>query len=189
MATWDTWDQSNYFLTRCMEELFDTFTPDGKPTGLAPRSRVHREGLWHRAVNVFLFQTDGRLLIQRRQLSKDVWPGAWDLSVAEHLRPGETYADGAIRGLREELGVMGVELEPLGGVATSLLDIKQTGIRDYEFQQTFRGVYDGPIQPDTEEVREVKTISLDELCAAFNERPEEFTPWFRQRSADLSLCQ
>lgn len=170
-----------------MEEIFETLTPDGKPAGLAPRSRVHREGLWHRAVNIFLFRPDGRLLIQRRQLSKDVWPGAWDLSVAEHLKPGETYADGAVRGLREELGITGVELEPLGGVAKSFLDIAETGIRDYEFQQSFRGVSDDAVTPDPGEVMEVQTITLDGLRIAFNQRPEEFTPWFRQRVADQRL--
>lgn len=47
------------------EELFETFDGDGNPTGLVPRSRVHREVHWHRAANVFLFRSDGRLLLRR----------------------------------------------------------------------------------------------------------------------------
>lgn len=101
-----------------MEEQFETFDDTGEPMGLVPRSRVHREGLWHRAVHVYLFRSDGRLLLQRRQRDKDICPGAWDLSAAEHLKPGETFRQGAIRGLQEELNVKGVELTPLGDIRT-----------------------------------------------------------------------
>ena len=48
------------------EEVFETFDAAGAPTGTAPRSRVHREGLWHRAANVLLFRSDGRLIVQQR---------------------------------------------------------------------------------------------------------------------------
>jgi isopentenyl-diphosphate delta-isomerase len=160
----------------------------GRAAGLAPRSRVHKEGLWHRAVHVFLFRSDGRLIIQRRQASKDVWPGAWDLSAAEHLRPGESYAQGALRGLREELGVETVALEPWGGISKAQLVVVEAGIMDNELQQSFRGTYDGPIVPNPEEVSAVDSIRPEDLAAAFAERPTDFTPWFRNGAADLGLC-
>ncbi len=171
-----------------MEELFETFDLEGSPLGLMPRSRVHREGIWHRAANVFLFRSDGRLLIQRRQHGKDVLPGSWDLSAAEHLKPGESYREGAARGLREELGIEAhVELEPIGEVTMARLEIARVGIKDYEFQQSFRAVYDGPVSPDVREVMVTALVSRDELAVAFAERPEDFTPWFRRRVADLDL--
>jgi isopentenyl-diphosphate delta-isomerase type 1 len=169
------------------EEMFETFDDEGRPTGLVPRSRVHREGLWHRAANVFLFRSDGRLLIQRRQPDKDVWPGAWDLSVGEHLKPGESYESAASRGLSEELGVEGVSLEALGGVARSRVEVPQAGVRDYELQRSYRAVFDGPITADPGEVAETRLIELRELAAAFAARPEEFTPWFRERAGDAGL--
>lgn len=170
-----------------MEERFQTFDESGNPLGVVARSEVHRKGLWHRAANVFLFFPDGKLLIQRRQFGKDVWPGAWDVSVAEHLKPGETFEQGAIRGLKEELGVDGVSLEPFGAVARSRLDAPESGIRDYEFQQSFRTVYSGPVFPDLREVLETRIIGLRELKAEFEELPEAFTPWFRQRARELDL--
>ena len=97
------------------EELFETYDAKGQALGLVPRSEVHRRGLWHRAVNVFLFDATGALYLQRRADTKDVAPGLWDLSAAEHLIPGETYADGALRGLAEELGVTDVTLTPFEG--------------------------------------------------------------------------
>lgn len=169
------------------EELFETFDSAGNPIGLVPRSRVHREGQWHRAANVFLFRSDGRLLLQRRRADKDVWPGAWDLSAAEHLKPGETYLQGAQRGLREELGVENVSPEFLGGVLVSRVVDADAGVRDCEFQQAFRVVFDGPVSPDPDEVSETAWYSLEELAGAFAQRPGDFTPWFRRSAAQLGL--
>lgn len=169
------------------EELFETFDDDGNPTGLVPRSRVHREGHWHRAANVFLFRSDGRLLLQRRRATKDVWPGAWDLSAAEHLKPGESYLQGALRGLREELGVENVSPEALGGVLESCVVDEKAGVRDRELQQAFRVVFDGPVSPDPDEVADTDLYSLEELAGAFTRRPRDFTPWFRTSAERLGL--
>lgn len=169
------------------EEQFETFDEHGAPAGLAPRSRVHEEGLWHRAVNVFLFRSDGRLLLQRRHRDKDVWPGAWDLSAAEHLKPGESYRDAALRGLSEELGVSDADPEPLGGVVKSRVEEARTGVRDYEFQQAYRIVFDGAVSPEPAEVAETAEFQLEELARAFAERPDDFTPWFRSTVQRLGL--
>lgn len=49
-------------------------------------------GLLHRAVYVWVFrEQDGALLVQRRSAAKKIGAGQWDLSVAEHLQPGEGY--------------------------------------------------------------------------------------------------
>jgi isopentenyl-diphosphate delta-isomerase len=171
------------------DEAFEVFAVDGSSLGLVPRSRVHREGFWHRAASVLLFRSDGRLVIQRRQWTKDVCPGLWDLSVAEHLKPGESYEQGAVRGLREELGVEGVALEPLGAMVRAKLDLPEHGVRDYELQQSFRGVFDGELRLDFAEVCEIDAITLLDLGSAFVVRPNDFTPWFRASATRLGLCK
>ncbi|MDJ0760701.1 MAG: NUDIX domain-containing protein [Woeseiaceae bacterium] len=170
-----------------MEELFDTYSEEGEPTGLVAREVVHRLGLWHRASNVFLFRPDGRLVVQRRHESKDVCPGAWDLSVAEHLRSGESFTDGATRGLREELGVSGVSLEPAGEVIQTRLEIPERNIKDYEFQCSFKGVSDAELKLQPIEVAEVQLFELDDLRLEMLNNPESFTPWFRSRAKDIGL--
>ena len=170
-----------------MQELFETFNDDDEPTGLVSRSQVHRLGLWHRASNVFLFRTDGQLVTQRRHESKDVWPGAWDLSVAEHLKPGEDFLAGAIRGLREELGVEGVTLEPASKVIRTKLKVAEMGIMDYELQVCFRGVTDADLTPQSSEVAEIRLYQLSELKADMQESLDQFTPWFRDRANDIGL--
>ena len=136
---------------------------------------------------MFLFSADGRLLIQQRQLSKDVCPGAWDLSVAEHLQSGESYVAAAVRGLREELGVDRVELQPIGALTKSRLELAAAGIRDYEMQQSFRGDFDGPVHPNAAEVRATRLVTLAQLRRDFVNRPATYTPWFRARVEELGI--
>ncbi len=162
------------------DEKFEICSCDGKALGVAPRSRVHREGLWHRAANVVLLRSDGQLILQRRQEDKDVCPQLWDLSVAEHLRPGESYRQAAARGLREELAVEGVALQPLGAVMQVRLVLPELGIKDYELQQTFYGHFDGELCPDPVEVAELATMAWPELREALDSRPQVFTPWLRR---------
>jgi len=160
-----------------MSELFETFDEAGEPLGLVAREIVHRDGLWHRSSNVFLFHPDGRLYLQRRACDKDVCPDLWDLSVGEHLQPGESHAEGAIRGLKEELHVCGVDVVTLGEVTPFRLEIPRLGIRDLELQQCFRAVYGGPVSLDPGEVADARLVTLDELRKGMHEQPGDFTPW------------
>ena len=162
-------------------ELFETFDDAGQPLGLVPRNDVHRRGLWHRASNVFLFDRDGLLYLQRRAAGKDVWPNAWDLSVGEHLQPGESFEHAAQRGLAEELSVHNVALTALGDVVRARLEIPELQIRDFEMQQSFRGLYDGAIIADAAEVADVRRLSLTALADAIAAAPDDFTPWLRSR--------
>lgn len=168
-------------------ELFEIFDESGHAIGTEYRAVVHREGYWHRASNIFVFLSGGELLIQRRQLTKDVCPGKWDVSAAEHLKPGETFEEGALRGLEEELGIVGVKLEPLGGVTKTRLELLETGVRDFEFQQSFRTVYSGSVKIDPVEVLETRTVTLEDLQQEMAVLPDNFTPWFHQRARDLGL--
>ena len=161
-----------------MTELFETFDAAGRRLGLVPRHEVHARGLWHRSVHVFLFRSDGTLCIQRRAPNKDIYPGRWDLTVGEHLQPGEDYAAAAHRGLREELGIAAVELTPLGGERPFRCDLPERGIADHELQAAFRGVFDGALEPDGVEVAAVRSIGAAELHAWVARAPADFTPWF-----------
>jgi isopentenyldiphosphate isomerase len=166
-------------------ELFETFDDCDQPLGLMPRAQVHRQGIWHRAVNVFLFDDHGQLYIQRRSSHKDVGAGLWDLSAAEHLQPGESFEEGARRGLMEELGAAGVVLTAYPGTFRHKLE--QAGVRDWEIQRCYYGHYAGPIRIDPDEVAEVRSIGRAALAAALAEDPDSYTPWFRQRVSDVDL--
>jgi isopentenyldiphosphate isomerase len=168
-------------------EYFETFDDDGRATGLVSRARVHASGLWHRSAHVFLFDSSGALYVQRRAAGKDICPGRWDFSVGEHLQPGETYLQGALRGLAEELGVTGVRLEPMNEVRRWAGAAPELGVIDRELQQAFCGCYDGPVRADPAEVAEVRALPLDRLAAWLAQTPEDFTPWFIAELDHLDL--
>ncbi|KAL0867380.1 hypothetical protein Bca101_046498 [Brassica carinata] len=91
------------------EEHFDVLTKSGEKTGVSkPRhvSEVHRDGDYHRAVNVWIFvESTQELLLQLRSDDKDSWPGRWDISSAGHISAGDPSLISAQRELEEELGI------------------------------------------------------------------------------------
>ena len=159
-------------------ELFEVLDREGRYLGIMPRAQVHRTGQWHRSVHVFLFDAEGRLWIQRRAATKDLFPNRWDLSVGEHLRAGESFARGALRGLAEELGLPAVLLEPLGGTRTYCFDGTERGIHDHELQQTFRATWSGTPEADGVEVAALACVDAATLAEWIARAPQEFTPWF-----------
>lgn len=163
-----------------MGEFFETYDGAGRPTGLVERATVHRQGWWHRAVHVWVFRSDGRVYVQRRAADKDTSPGCWDVSVGEHLQPGEDYATAARRGLMEELGVDDVVLEPVGRARWVRQEHRDLGVDDREIQRVYRACHDGPVTPEPEEIAELRLWTLDALRAAVAAAPDDFTPGLRR---------
>lgn len=161
------------------DELFEAFDDEGRQIGLRPRSVVHATGVWHRSVNVIVLRPNGEMLLQRRSVLKDVCPDVWDLSVAEHLKPGEAFADAACRGLEEELSLRDIELVSVGTERSYKLELREEGVRDFELQRLFVGVTDAAPVADSEEVADVRYISLDKVREIRSRSPAELTPWLR----------
>ncbi len=78
--------------------------------GNAPRAVMRREGLIHRATYILVFGSDGRLFVQDRTTTKDIFPGYHDLCAGGVVVAGEDYEESARRELQEELGITGVPL-------------------------------------------------------------------------------
>jgi len=142
--------------------------------GVAPKQRVHETGELHRAVSVFLFDSLGRLLLQRRASGKYHSAGLWSNTCCSHPRPGEAPGAAASRRLREEMGIE-CDLEPRGTFTyRAALD---NGLVEHEVDHLFVGRFDGEPLPDRSEVGEWRWIAiaaLEKECAA---NPERFTPW------------
>lgn len=58
-----------------------------------------------RSVNAFIINSEGKLWIPRRTADKRIAPNGLDYSMAEHVKSGETYLHGCIRGFQEELNM------------------------------------------------------------------------------------
>jgi isopentenyldiphosphate isomerase len=96
------------------DEMVEEIDLTGNVLRLVPRRKMRAEQLCHRSVFIAVMSEKGDLLVHKRAETKDIWPGWWDVAVGGVVSPGETWADAAVRELREELGIEGVGLELLG---------------------------------------------------------------------------
>jgi isopentenyl-diphosphate Delta-isomerase len=86
-------------------ELLDVLDSRGRLTGaVKSRGEVHRTGFWHRTVHIWIINGKKQLLLQKRSINKESYPGLWDISAAGHITAGDSIRNAAIRELKEELG-------------------------------------------------------------------------------------
>ncbi len=79
---------------------------DGNVLGRLTRGEAHGGGKeLHPVVHLHLFDTQGRLYLQRRPAWKDIQPGKWDTAVGGHVDWGESVEKALRREVREEIGI------------------------------------------------------------------------------------
>jgi isopentenyl-diphosphate delta-isomerase type 1 len=157
-----------------VENYFDVVDFKDEVLGQALRERVHAEQLRHRAVHILLRDERGRVLLQRRSVRKENYPGCWDSACSGHVDAGESYLTAAERELREELG-----MEVRGLRALFKIDARE------ETGWEFVWVYEGRISADAlfklnaDEVDEVSFFELDEIEGELVKNPNGFARAFR----------
>ena len=153
------------------EEIFEIVDEDNNIIGTAKRSDCHgNPSLIHRTAHVIVYHPDGRMLLQKRTMNKDVQPGKWDTTVGGHLDPGENFEQGARREMNEELGI------PLDVPLKHVFDSKIRNDIESENVRIFSTIYSGTLKPDPEEIEKIKFWKINELCLAVKQTPEIFTP-------------
>lgn len=139
---------------------------------------VHRQGLRHPAVSVFVL-SGGRVLIQQRAAGKYHSGGMWANTCCTHPHWGEAPLDCAERRLMEELGIGGLTLVPVGQVEYRA-EVPPDLI-EHELVDVFvaEAPEDLPMSLNPAEVQDVSWVSLDRLEAEMAAEPHRFTPWLR----------
>ena len=157
-------------------ELLDVVDNDDIVIGREMRSVVHRRGLQHRGIHVFLFTPEGRLLIQRRSKDRGTSPSLLDCSVSEHVQTGEDYLTGGLRGMREELGLKGKE--EIHEIVTFRMNY---GPNDNQISRLFQGFIDPAlVQFDTVEIEGISYYTAAELLERMEAGKAAFCRWFIQ---------
>lgn len=146
------------------EEMVDWIDDADHVIGVVTRRRMRAEALLHRSVGIHVRSRDGRILVHRRSLAKDLHPGWWDIGAGGVVAAGESYELAAARELAEELGLRDVSLTWFGA-----------GRFDSEAFCTiahfYRTVSDGPFQFDDGEITECSFVTLDELADMVSRLP------------------
>lgn len=149
---------------------------EDRTLGQEEKLAVHRSGALHRAFSVFLFDSDGRWLLQRRHPAKYHSGGLWTNTCCSHPAPGDDIHDAARRRLKAEMGIE-TTLSPLFHFTyRAELD---NGLIEHELDHVFMGEYAGSPEPCAEEVDDWCWIAQEDLVDDLALRPERYTYWFR----------
>ena len=155
-----------------MEEIFDIIDTQGNPTGeTVTREKAHAEGIPHRTAHIWIIREKyGRteVLLQKRSMNKDSFPGKFDTSSAGHIQLGE------------ELGIQATpeQLVFAGTFPISFAkEFHGKMFRDEEL--AFVYIYDQPVDIadlvlQKEEVEAVEWFALEETYAECQKSREKF---------------
>lgn len=133
------------------------------------------KGIIMRISRVFLANSNGKLLLQKRSDTHKSLPGRLDQTAAGHVDEGEGYLEAAARELLEEMGIKDVELQKTAKYYTEEKDEARTKKR---FNVIFTGTYDGEVKIDQHEVSDFRWVEPDQLLAEVKQSPNNFTEGF-----------
>ena len=161
-------------------EFFDLIDENGKELGIKKeRSKVHRDGDWHKGVHIWII-VGNKILLQKRAPTKDTFPNVFGISCAGHVESGEDYNETAIRELEEELGikVSTKEFIFLGKRKFITKDPPRKVINN-EIIKIYLLNFTGNLKDlklQKEEVSEIRVFGIKELRELVKNKPELFSP-------------
>jgi len=143
--------------------------------GTMEKQQAHVQGLLHRAFSIFIFNSEKKILLQKRAATKYHCGGLWTNACCSHPRENENTRDAANRRLQEEMG-MQCELKP---IFTFVYKAEfENGLIEHEFDHVFLGESNQTPTVNNQEVDEFRYIGIDELQLEIKTSPQNFTPWF-----------
>jgi isopentenyldiphosphate isomerase len=138
-------------------EIIDIVDKENNVVGTTDVNTAHNEKLMHRVAGVFVFSPDGHLYLQTGNKY-----GKLDLSVGGHVQKGESYEQAAQRETHEEIG----------------LEVALTHVSTFLPKEA-------RLNTETEEVKSLEKISLDEIKQMMKSEPDLFTHGFMNTMQEL----
>lgn len=145
--------------------------------GIAGKLEAHRKALLHRAVSVFIINSKGEWILQRRAFDKYHSNGLWTNTCCTHPNPGESAIASATRRLREEMGIECELQELFSFTYKEKLDNELT---EYEFDHIFFGITDSIPVINYKEVEEWEAVPFEDLHSDVQNKPDNYTAWFKK---------
>ena len=161
-----------------MPEMIILVDEKDNPMGFEEKVRAHENGgKLHRSFSIFVFNSNGEMLLQLRSKKKYHFGGLWTNTCCSHPNKGEEIENAVHRKLKQEMG-FDTELKEAFSFIYKVSDAK-SGLTEWEFDHVFTGTYDGEIPFNPEEADDFKFILAEELKKDVEKNPEKYTLWFR----------
>jgi isopentenyl-diphosphate delta-isomerase len=157
-------------------ELVVLVNENDEQTGTMEKMEAHRTPNLHRAFSVFLFNNQGKMLLQQRAFKKYHSGGLWTNTCCSHPRPAEDTTAAALRRLHEEMGISADIHHAFSFTYKASFD---NGLVEYEYDHVFIGQYNGAIVPNESEVAGYCFKSLEEIKQDLSLKPQLYTEWFK----------
>lgn len=149
----------------------------GTPVGTRSKATTHGPATpRHLAFSCHVIDGDGRLLVTRRALSKQTWPGVWTNSFCGHPAPDESLEDAVRRRAAFELG-LAVDAIECVAPEFSYVARDASGIQENEYCPVFIATAASALSPNPDEVAEARWTTASELALAAGAVPWAFSPW------------
>ena len=159
-----------------MEEHVILVDEQDNQLGLMPKMEAHEKALLHRAFSVFIFNSDGDLMLQQRAAHKYHSPLLWTNTCCSHQRDGESNIEAGKRRLLEEMGFSTELKEVFSFIYKAPFD---NGLTEHELDHVMVGYFDGVPEVNPEEVASFKWMSLEAIKEDIVLHPNLYTAWFK----------
>lgn len=160
---------------------------DGNEIGTAPKSSVHGpDTALHLAFSCHVLRADGRVLVTRRALDKQAWPGVWTNSFCGHPRPAEPLLHAVRRRADYELGLALDRIE----LALPVFRYRATdasGVVEHELCPVYIARTDDDPVLNPLEVTGAEWVWPRDLAASLASTPWAFSPWLVLQAEQLDL--
>jgi isopentenyl-diphosphate delta-isomerase len=153
------------------------------PIGTEEKLAAHQKGLLHRAFSVFVFNSKGELLLQKRNKNKYHSGGLWTNTCCSHQAPGEDTLTAAHRRLKEEMG-FDCDMKEVGHLLYKTHF--DNGLTEHEYDYIVIGYYDGLVnQVNPEEAEDHKWEAPEKILEGIKKHPTHYSYWFKLSLEDI----
>jgi isopentenyl-diphosphate delta-isomerase len=149
---------------------------DDQPWGKLGKSLVHQLGLLHRAFSVFIFNSDGKLLLQQRADDKYHSGGLWTNTCCSHPRFGEELNTSIDRRLMEEMGIKCKTNFEFSFIYKAEFE---NGLKEYEYDHVYFGLCDDVPTPNKTEVKNWRYVDINWLAEDIKTHPAKYSAWLK----------
>ncbi len=164
-------------MSNCMGHNVILVDRGDRKIGLEEKLKAHGNGgMLHRAVSVYIFNSKGQLMLQRRAENVYHSGSLWSNTCCTNCYDEERAHESAHRSLKYE---MGFDCDLVEAFSTIYKTPVSTTMTEHEFLHVFFGVYDGDANPNDREVMEWKWMDFKELEGDTKNNSGMYTPWLR----------
>jgi len=155
------------------------------PIGSGEKLTVHQGGRLHRAFSIFIANSKGDWLLQKRSRKKYHSGGLWTNACCSHPQKGESLDKAVHRRLKEEMGFDCRLKEVFSFVYKAKLD---NGLIEHEYDHVFIGRFNGQPVPDPDEAEGWRWIAPEKIRKEIKKSPENYSYWFKKSFEKVADC-